>query len=380
MHEMDKTHDNQKPGFASQPLSVQVIDFLQELATQYHTPRKEDESVLGKIGHKASWLLSAIPSEQHPDDVAVDRFATVMKAKLAASRAKGRGGWDDPTQCSVEQLAQMLIGHLAKGNPGTFEDIGNFAMMLHQRNADPMMLAGFAMHANTSPLAQNLLNALKRVTLDKEARLLDVTISERTYEEAEKIISLAEQAQQSAIRAMTWHPLSSAGQIKVGHQLKFNVGDKQITAVAQRIIAAGTDKEEVVYNLQQNYYFITSMALSGTSSAKGVQFRTALTSFPVPRGFALVPLRMTPAMAQVVEDEWDWPDLLVAAEAITEEQLQQLQASFQDAEDMEEKNDPALAVLRFIWNEGCFAECRKEWPEAPAECYIGADPLYVIGS
>jgi hypothetical protein len=33
----------------------------------------------------------------HKDDIAVDRFAAAMKAKLAAARAKGRDGWDDAT-------------------------------------------------------------------------------------------------------------------------------------------------------------------------------------------------------------------------------------------------------------------------------------------
>ncbi|MFM0595359.1 hypothetical protein [Paraburkholderia dilworthii] len=28
-----------------------------------------------------------------------------------------------------------------------------------------------------------------------------------------------------------------------------------------------------------------------------------------------------------------------------------------------------------LWNEGSFDSCRREWPEAPQECYVGADPL-----
>ncbi|MGS3128093.1 hypothetical protein ACB295_02460 [Aeromonas caviae] len=82
--------------------------------------------------------------EQHPDDAAVDRFATAMKEKLAAAREKGRGGWDDPEACSVELLADLLVGHVGKGNQGNFEDIANLAMMLHQRGAEPAVLAGKA--------------------------------------------------------------------------------------------------------------------------------------------------------------------------------------------------------------------------------------------
>ncbi|PBK05943.1 hypothetical protein CNQ84_00775 [Pseudomonas abyssi] len=78
---------------------------------------------------------------QHSDDVAVDRFAAAMKAKLAAARAKGRSGWDDPSACSIEYLAQLLHAHLRKRNAGTFEDVANFCMMLHQRGADPAALS-----------------------------------------------------------------------------------------------------------------------------------------------------------------------------------------------------------------------------------------------
>ena len=44
------------------------------------------------------WLLAdapEAPAVQHSDDIAVDRFATAMKAKKAESRNKGRYGWDD---------------------------------------------------------------------------------------------------------------------------------------------------------------------------------------------------------------------------------------------------------------------------------------------
>lgn len=68
--------------------------------------------------------------EQHPDDIAVDRFAAAMKAKLASKRDEGRGGWDDPDQCSIEWLSELLRSHVEKADP---VDVGNFAMMIHQR-------------------------------------------------------------------------------------------------------------------------------------------------------------------------------------------------------------------------------------------------------
>jgi len=96
---------------------------------------------------------------QHSDDAAVDRFAAAMKAKLAVARAKGRGGWDDPNVCSVEFLAQLLVEHLGKGNTGTFEDVANFAMMMHQRGADPKVLA----EAAPQPEQGGLIKALEEI-------------------------------------------------------------------------------------------------------------------------------------------------------------------------------------------------------------------------
>lgn len=66
----------------------------------------------------------------HPDDIAVERFAAAMKAKLARKRDEGRGGWEDPEQCSGSFLSQLLREHVEKGDP---LDVGNLAMMLHQR-------------------------------------------------------------------------------------------------------------------------------------------------------------------------------------------------------------------------------------------------------
>lgn len=75
------------------------------------------------------------------DEGCVDRFATAMKVKLAAARSKGYACWHSPDACSSQQLAELLVLQMNKGNAGTFEDIANFTMMLHQRDAEPSMLA-----------------------------------------------------------------------------------------------------------------------------------------------------------------------------------------------------------------------------------------------
>ena len=65
----------------------------------------------------------------HPDDIAVDRFAEAMKEKLAAARAKGRGGWDDKEDLECH-LSNLLRAHVEKGDP---RDVANFCCFLWNR-------------------------------------------------------------------------------------------------------------------------------------------------------------------------------------------------------------------------------------------------------
>lgn len=54
----------------------------------------------------------------------------------------------------------------------------------------------------------------------------------------------------------------------------------------------------------------------------------AATAAAIPAGYRLVPEVPTEAMEQVMAaDDWQWPELLAAAEAITEEQYNMLQAA-----------------------------------------------------
>lgn len=103
----------------------------------------------GEDGRVPLYAVPPQQTEEHTDDSAVDRFADVMKTKLATSREKGRGGWNDPEQCTVEHLAKLLVEHLVKGDP---VDVANFAMMLHQRGADNTVLASAASVKDNRPL------------------------------------------------------------------------------------------------------------------------------------------------------------------------------------------------------------------------------------
>lgn len=105
------------------------------------------------LAEKATPPVSEVTDESHPDDIAVNKFSVAMKAKMAASRIKGRGGWDDPEQCDVTDLCRMLVDHVEKGDP---VDVGNFAMMLFNRGARPWELTtALAVYSTPAPADQS---------------------------------------------------------------------------------------------------------------------------------------------------------------------------------------------------------------------------------
>ncbi|WP_241130717.1 hypothetical protein [Achromobacter xylosoxidans] len=111
-----------------------VIALFRDAASQASASdfAKLQSAYVGSCDQIARLLASGPDARrtQHPDDIAVDNFAAAMKAKLAKKRAEGRGGWNDKSQCTAEFLSQLLRGHVDKGDP---VDVGNLAMMLHQR-------------------------------------------------------------------------------------------------------------------------------------------------------------------------------------------------------------------------------------------------------
>ncbi|PVX86430.1 hypothetical protein [Paraburkholderia unamae] len=97
-------------------------------------------------------------------------------------------------------------------------------------------------------------------------------------------------------------------------------------------------------------------------------FWTPLYAAPVaataaePKGFALVPLRLTRAMDEVLSDEgWQWEDLLAAAGAITEEQYNEI------------ADEPAPVAWRHSHTH-CLYETRDAVPLAGGDEW--AEPLY----
>lgn len=80
--------------------------------------------------------MTALPkfdSEEAADEHLVKAFSLMMTSKLAASRAKGRGGWYDPARCTIAHLEATFFDHLGKTNPGNYLDLANLAMMIALR-------------------------------------------------------------------------------------------------------------------------------------------------------------------------------------------------------------------------------------------------------
>ncbi|TKI08642.1 hypothetical protein [Martelella alba] len=154
---------------AAQP--IQVMSDLDEMTPDPDADVIDPGFIAGWNAHRAA-KLGKPPA--HPDDAAIDRFAIVMKRKMKASRAKGRRGWEVPAEVSGEQLADMLIHHLTKGNDGTFVDVANFCMMLDQRGESPLLLQDAAISACQAAMqpAASLPAGWKLVPIEPTAEML----------------------------------------------------------------------------------------------------------------------------------------------------------------------------------------------------------------
>lgn len=120
--------------------------------TSHRTPRIPLLGTIGtRIGDDQAQRLAATshkrispPPAVHTDDLAVDSLAHAQKLKLAQCRDKGRHGWDNPAECSIERLAMLLGMAVSKGDP---VDIANYAAMLRAREAGHSVIAEQAMRA-----------------------------------------------------------------------------------------------------------------------------------------------------------------------------------------------------------------------------------------
>lgn len=87
-----------------------------------------------------------------------------------------------------------------------------------------------------------------------------------------QVIENYQRQMDEAAKQDIWQPLTGPGQIREGYKVRFILAGKTITATAKLILHSGTDREEIIYNRAKNHYFITSMAVDGTSQHKSVEF------------------------------------------------------------------------------------------------------------
>lgn len=102
-------------------------------AEQLRAALELNEALRAKLVAENQALRAKLaPAGNHPDDFAVASFAEQLKAKMRACRAQGRSGWNDPLLCPTAHLQRLLAESIGKGDP---IDTGNYAMMLHNRQA-----------------------------------------------------------------------------------------------------------------------------------------------------------------------------------------------------------------------------------------------------
>lgn len=95
-------------------------------------------------GHKTAGSLAL-----NLDDAAWKRFSKECNDKLrGAATHKNRSGWEKPDELSAEDLADMLVGHLKKGD---MRDVAILAMFLHERREDCATLLAHAGYLPPTP-------------------------------------------------------------------------------------------------------------------------------------------------------------------------------------------------------------------------------------
>jgi hypothetical protein len=123
----------------TQTPAAQALEALEMVTHHFWEPTPPD----GKVWQEhqvAKFVNDAIDALKRPSPPpipdlrdsadAVQRFAEAMKDKMHKKYLEGRGGWDNPDQCSIEYLQRLLREHIDKGD---MVDVGNFAMMLWNR-------------------------------------------------------------------------------------------------------------------------------------------------------------------------------------------------------------------------------------------------------
>lgn len=89
---------------------------------------REDMVMLRKLAARGVVERSYI--EETADMRLLDLSQRAMREKLRIARHKGRGGWWNDTECSIDHLRALLREHVEKGD---MRDVMNLAAMVFVR-------------------------------------------------------------------------------------------------------------------------------------------------------------------------------------------------------------------------------------------------------
>lgn len=90
---------------------------------------REDMVMLRKLAARGGGVERSY-IEETADMRLLDLAQRAMRGKLALARMKGRGGWWNDTECSIEHLRALLREHVEKGD---MRDVMNLAAMVFVR-------------------------------------------------------------------------------------------------------------------------------------------------------------------------------------------------------------------------------------------------------
>ena len=89
---------------------------------------REDMVMLRRLS--ARGVVDRAYIEETADMRLLDLSQRAMREKLSMARRKGRGGWWNDAECSIEQLRSLLREHVEKGD---MRDVMNLAAMVFVR-------------------------------------------------------------------------------------------------------------------------------------------------------------------------------------------------------------------------------------------------------
>lgn len=217
-------------------------------------------------------------TERDHDIDGVNQLSLAMVRKLDKKRAEGRGGWQT---ASTETLSQMLINHVAKGDP---VDVANFCMMLFmngqsivtERSAIPAIFAG----------VQEAIATWKDATPEAGASNIEAMI--QRIAELEKEVTKYDNATSQAISERDdWEGLATDLAHEVGNHFRVDIGEhssgncpvKEAIAVLNEEYITDSDEDrrikELESALKNTLYLVCNDAFAVSFQTFG-QYRSAL--------------------------------------------------------------------------------------------------------